>query len=337
MIKRRCLLGCVIAATVGGCVITAETDPVCGDGQREGTEECDDGNLGTGDGCTSSCTLEPYCGDAAKDPGEECDDGNNAGGDGCSASCVIEPFCGDGMLDPGEACDDGANVPSDGCSADCKIEQRHMTTARWSFKNVGSSTSLACPVGFDTVAVHSQALDDTDAPVGPAIIDLFTCSTMMGTIAPVYEGRYQTFLAVTNNAGTQTYATTVSRIVDLRVTNADYTAAIVVNGGYFKLAWTLIGAMTNNALTCTTAPNSGISLLSTDVANSTTFFDDVFDCGAGVGVTAALPSGTYTVSVSAIDANDAAIGTAPALTNKVIQGPNRVTDLGSVAIPIDGL
>lgn len=26
-----------------------------------------------------------------------------------------------------------------------------------------------------------------------------------------------------------------------------------------------------------------------------------------------------------------------ALTNKVIQGPNRVTDLGAVVIPIDGL
>ncbi len=329
--------GLVAAIACSGCVITGEIDPICGDGQREGAEECDDGNLGDGDGCTSTCTFEPYCGDAAQDPGEECDDGNNAGGDGCSASCVIEPFCGDGAIDPGETCDDGANVPSDGCSVECRIELRHATTARWSFRNAGSSTALACPVGFDTVAVHSQAVNDGDAPIGAAVVDLYSCSTMFGTTAPLYEGRYRTFLSVTNAAGTQTYATTESRIVDLRTTNADYTAAIVVDGGYFKLAWTLIGAMSNTALTCSTAGATGISVLSTDVGSPTTFFDDVFECGAGVGVTGALPNGTYTVSVSAIDGDDLAVGTAPTLTSKVIQGPNKVTDLGSVMIPIAGL
>jgi cysteine-rich repeat protein len=339
MTRLSCLMTWLVAAIAcSGCVITGETDPVCGDGQKSATEECDDGDLQDGDGCTSTCTLEPYCGDAVQAADEECDDGNNAGGDGCSAGCVIEPFCGDGARDPGEDCDDGAHVPSDGCSPECKTELRHATTASWSFHLVAApTTDLVCPVGFGTVAVHSQALDDADAPIGPAIVDMFSCSAMTGTIAPVFEGRYRTFLAVTNANGTQTYATTESRIVDLRATNMDYTAAIFEDGGYFKLAWNLVGAMTYTALTCQSTPIAGISLLSTDVASPTTFFDDVFMCQDGEGLTAALPEGTYTVSVSAIDGDDAAVGTAPALTNRVIQAPNKVTDLGMVTIPIDGL
>ena len=31
---------------------------VCGDGNQEGTEECDDGNLVDGDGCDSNCVVE---------------------------------------------------------------------------------------------------------------------------------------------------------------------------------------------------------------------------------------------------------------------------------------
>ncbi len=32
--------------------------PLCGDGQREGTEQCDDGNAANADGCNASCELE---------------------------------------------------------------------------------------------------------------------------------------------------------------------------------------------------------------------------------------------------------------------------------------
>ena len=41
-----------------------------------------------------SCVV-PICGDGNIDPGEECDDGNNIDGDGCSANCLTEeePYC----------------------------------------------------------------------------------------------------------------------------------------------------------------------------------------------------------------------------------------------------
>lgn len=75
------------------------TATVCGDGLKEGTEQCDDGNKNPYDGCTKDCTLEPTCnagvctaacGDGLKFPSEECDDGNTRDGDGCSATCVKE-------------------------------------------------------------------------------------------------------------------------------------------------------------------------------------------------------------------------------------------------------
>lgn len=61
---------------------------VCGDGEPNGTEDCDDGNGVDGDDCRNDCTL-PYCGDGILDAGEDCDDGNNLDGDGCQADCTL--------------------------------------------------------------------------------------------------------------------------------------------------------------------------------------------------------------------------------------------------------
>ena len=72
---------------------------VCGDGNKEGAEACDDANAVDGDGCSAACTLEPdcttgvcvsKCGDGLKLPPEACDDGNTKDGDGCSHDCVLE-------------------------------------------------------------------------------------------------------------------------------------------------------------------------------------------------------------------------------------------------------
>jgi cysteine-rich repeat protein len=61
---------------------------VCGNGVREGTEECDDGNFVATDGCLGTCKWA-RCGDGVVRTGvEECDDGNTANGDTCSAVCL---------------------------------------------------------------------------------------------------------------------------------------------------------------------------------------------------------------------------------------------------------
>lgn len=75
------------------------TTTVCGNGVREGSEQCDDGNTSPYDGCSKSCEFEPSC------PG---------------GACVAK--CGDGLVFPGEACDDGNTKNGDGCSSACQIE-----------------------------------------------------------------------------------------------------------------------------------------------------------------------------------------------------------------------
>lgn len=61
----------------------------CGDGFRDGVEQCDDGDATEGDGCDTNCTFSG-CGNGIQDPSEGCDDGNTLSGDGCSATCVVE-------------------------------------------------------------------------------------------------------------------------------------------------------------------------------------------------------------------------------------------------------
>ncbi|MEZ4435306.1 MAG: hypothetical protein R3F65_23105 [bacterium] len=42
---------------------------MCGDGEVEGVEQCDDGNRVAGDGCAPDCTVEPdtICGDGVRE------------------------------------------------------------------------------------------------------------------------------------------------------------------------------------------------------------------------------------------------------------------------------
>ncbi|MEZ4365476.1 MAG: hypothetical protein R2939_04200 [Kofleriaceae bacterium] len=103
-------------------------DPVdrllCGDGEVEAGEVCDDGNRLGGDGCAANC-LTFTCGDGVLDAGEACDDGNVAAGDGCDTTCTSDESCGNGWVDVGggEVCDDGGAVGGDGCSADCRSDE----------------------------------------------------------------------------------------------------------------------------------------------------------------------------------------------------------------------
>lgn len=93
---------------------------LCGNRVVNEGEECDDGNIISGDGCTKYCLKEPSCGDAILDRGEECDDGNLQDGDlTCSSQCTR---CGDGRLGEGEQCDDGNADNGDGCDHLCSFE-----------------------------------------------------------------------------------------------------------------------------------------------------------------------------------------------------------------------
>jgi cysteine-rich repeat protein len=68
-------------------------------------------------GYTLEVRYNALCGNGVKEGSEECD-----GGAGCEASCERTEVCGDGYLDGAEACDDGNKDPGDGCDASCAIE-----------------------------------------------------------------------------------------------------------------------------------------------------------------------------------------------------------------------
>ena len=106
-----------------------EVGPDCGNGTREGSEECDDGQLNgnTPNGCRDNCTL-PFCGDGVVDDqapyNEECDDTSEGCAVNCSLaiaelcdSCTADADCGGS----GNACmvlDDG-NFCGTACDSVC--------------------------------------------------------------------------------------------------------------------------------------------------------------------------------------------------------------------------
>jgi cysteine-rich repeat protein len=76
-----------------------ETGPFCGDGVRQSTEECDDGNDVAGDGC------EPLtCLFSCHEPAD-CDDGNPCTEDRCRAVALGQRCA--SLARIGEGCDDG--------------------------------------------------------------------------------------------------------------------------------------------------------------------------------------------------------------------------------------
>src|SRR5438477_629278 len=95
----------------------------CGNGVKDPTEACDDGNTQDNDGCSTDCKSNETCGNRVVDTteGEVCDDGNRVSGDGCSMDCLSTEVCGNRYVDTarGEVCDDGNRDGGDGCSADC--------------------------------------------------------------------------------------------------------------------------------------------------------------------------------------------------------------------------
>ncbi|HEY5923264.1 MAG TPA: DUF4215 domain-containing protein [Kofleriaceae bacterium] len=295
------------------------------------------GDDGPGDG--------PFCGDGVLNAATEtCDDGNQISGDGCSATCATEMaqvVCGDNVISPPtETCDDGNQVAGDGCSATCMTEPARdaVLTAFWQLKNIANNQQTGCPVGYDTAAVYSQPVNAMGQPAGSPIIDLFNCGTNMGMTAPLPAARYQVWIEITNTNNTSVYAKSLSAIVDLTTSDKTFSAQILNDGGYFELSWLLRGAQSNNALTCAQAgAGGGLEAIGTDISNPSNSASDLWNCEDGSGITGGFLAATYTMSIAALNTSQQSIGTAPTLTNRVINNRNAVTDLGTVTIPITGL
>jgi fibro-slime domain-containing protein len=152
---------------------------VCGDGHKEGTEQCDDGNTIPFDGCSPTCTNEPKCGypNPNNDPP-------------LPYQCFS--VCGDGIKMPDEACDDGNLQNGDGCSSTCAIESGYTCTA--SAPALGSS--LTVPILYRDFNWHHPQFE-----VSPVTYDQRQAGIAASAIGvngkPVYNPTY-----VGNNNGT---------------------------------------------------------------------------------------------------------------------------------------
>lgn len=208
-------------------------------------------------------------------------------------------------------------------------------SANWSVHSLASDSNIPCPPTYDTAALYNQPINSNGSPVGSPTIDLFDCAAQSGVSAALEPGLYLSWIEIANHDNTSVYAKSLSTEVDVIDSDKTFTAQILEDGGYFKLQWNLVGAQSNNDVPCSEAPG-GVDVTAT-VSNSNESLSDVFDCEDHYGVTAGYPAASYTVSVSALDNADLAVGIAPDFVNKVIGERNQVTDLGTVDIPIDGL
>jgi cysteine-rich repeat protein len=99
-------------------IMLAAADADCGDGRRDRSEQCDDGNRRDGDGCDSNCT-ETGCGNGIVTAGEICDDANDFEFDRCLPDCTTG-VCGDGIVQGIEECDDANGSDGDDCPGNCR-------------------------------------------------------------------------------------------------------------------------------------------------------------------------------------------------------------------------
>jgi hypothetical protein len=197
--------------------------------------------------------------------------------------------------------------------------------------------TTACPAGFDTVQLIVQPIDDSGHAVGDPSIDLFDCKARAGISTDLVPDVYQVWLEVRSHDLGTLYAQSLSQVLDVRQVDQNFSADILNDGGYFQLSWDLVGKTTNRPIDCAQVPGlSSITTISTSVADAHRAYDDVLMCEDHTAVTGGLLQGSYTIAIDA-KAGDTSVGKATMLTNKVIAGQNRVTDLGLILIPIDGL
>ena len=234
-----------------------------------------------------------------------------------------------------------------GCiiTSDDTEEDFATITADWSFHNVSPTGLLSpenpCPDGFSAVALHTQEVDSTLRLIpGTATVDVFDCSRGSDFTDALVPAVYEAYLSVTSPGGASLYADTIPVIVDVTVSDKNFSAKIVQNGGYGKFGWDLIDMSTNALLSCADATRVDGIEINTTLVNSTSGTTDQFDCADHVAYTDAVMAGTYTVQVNAVmDAtpDPIAIGEIKTLPNVVVGDRNKVTNLGVLQLRVPRL
>lgn len=210
-------------------------------------------------------------------------------------------------------------------------------SARWSLRNLSDGAATACPAGFDTVELFALPIDANGDAVADPQIDLFDCDARTGISTDLLPDVYQVWIEVRSHDLATLYAQSLSQVLDVRQANQSFSADVLNDGGYFQLSWELVSGTTNRPLDCSQVPGiDSVLAVSTSVADAHRVYEDRRVCEDHFGISDGLLQGTYTITVEAT-AGDRSLGPATTLADQTIEGQNRVTDLGAITIPVDGL
>jgi cysteine-rich repeat protein len=149
---------------------------VCGNSIREGTEECDDGNLEDGDDCLVSC-RKPRCGDGVVYSSgtdhtlEQCDPGDPNWAPMCNASCRLTTY---GSCNTCTALSSCPTNATNTCTPSCSFNSAACPTvpAPWSSACLGAACYIKCRNGVCPAGLVCARDQGTITPTGPIMLDL---------------------------------------------------------------------------------------------------------------------------------------------------------------------
>lgn len=228
----------------------------------------------------------------------------------------------------------GGDAPASGSDAgpDAPLTG-YKAAATWTFRTATGAT-MACPSGVTIATITSQPVDASGNPNGNPTTNAFDCAASTGTTSLLTPDHYEESIAM-SGGGPGPYATSLPQILDLTAADKTFTVTIITDGGYFHVQWGLFGMSSGQLITCAQAGAASFDVTSTLTTDNTKVYDHIFPCTDGQGITSPIPAGTYTVSLAALNAANQSLG-AVTQTNKAIQAPNALTDLGAVTVAIPG-
>jgi hypothetical protein len=169
-------------------------------------EQCDDGNVVSGDGCDANCTFTT-CGNGIKAGPEQCDDGPANGTDlCCSATCQRIDADGDGVCDRDDVCPntaDASQANTDGdiygnacdiCPSDVNNDSDNdgfCTGPTFNPPALGGSDPCSRPGNAGTWLKPKALLSHLGVPAGDdrmRIKGRFNVGTLLPIIAPNENG-----------------------------------------------------------------------------------------------------------------------------------------------------
>lgn len=222
-----------------------------------------------------------------------------------------------------------------------------IVSAEWDLRSEATNQSLTCPPGTTTAAVYAQPVTADYQLTGTPFIDLYDCNAHAGNSDPLPPTMYQVWVELTSEGGGNVYATSTSKnersstenypdayFIDVTDVDQTFKTTLFDDAGYLQFDWDILDA-SNQHVACG-GPIDSVAALSTNVTTPSLSYDDKMHCNAlNYGLTGDMQAGTYTVEISAVDANNRDLGAPTMKNNVVVKNHNQVTDLGTVQVHLN--